>query len=871
MGARMPFVPRVGRRVLPAMVIALVLSLLAAVLPGGVARADSYGELARIGSKEPGTGAGQFNSERTRLLGVDPTDNSVYVLDEPERYSQEKKEVIDPDTKKCEENEVTGKCVMEGVGPITRHFRIQKLIPEKAAYVFSADVAFDQVSPDANLYSNAFLSAGVEGIAVDTKLKRIYVLTADNRAKTATIDNSRKSGSSTQGVLAASTLYAFSTEATGGKLQPASGTKAGGILAGPSELETQSNTPGKALLQPSGISVDPATDEVILLGHVDTKGEAVDNIASAGDHYALQRIKSDGSLGARYLDSKDFFKSGAAPVPVPDSPVVVPGGTERVYVNFRGLAEVPYDFTSTASPRAVSARVSGPPFENGVAYGPNPSSQLETEGVAGGVLSAASDGSTVYAMGEIKTEELIFPDRRSGVLALSATDGSEFGWTGGQTPLLEGAKDKCATQPSLNEFPELPLRIAAGSEGKVFVLNPEFLKRWEGDEAKTVEEEEERAVEGEKTPGPFFAGVIEFGASGTGCPHASVLPPTAEANGKPLTEKQSIPAGSSVTFSSGVKEVEPGVKQGDALKVEWEFTSGETKETATVSGDERQLPKVTHKFDHAGTYTFKETVHTDNLATPVVSVEAGEKVVVTQAPPPEKPLVEGLSGALVGQSVTFSDPNPGGISKYKWSFGDGANEETATPQAKHAYTHTGNYTVELVVANSEGKESPPGIHNIVVSEPPPKQPPPTEPPPKQPPPTEQPKEESKPQLGGGGVLSYRVSIAGTSLSVSPRGMFPLKVNCAGQSACSGTVTLRTLKAVAAGKHKSVLTLAKGSFSIAGGKIKVLTLRLSARARSLLAHMHLLRARATIAGRDSTGVAHTTQFTVTLRPARGKRH
>jgi hypothetical protein len=83
------------------------------------------------------------------------------------------------------------------------------------------------------------------------------------------------------------------------------------------------------------------------------------------------------------------------------------------------------------------------------------------------------------------------------------------------------------------------------------------------------------------------------------------------------------------------------------------------------------------------------------------------------------------------------------------------------------------------------------------------------------------------------------------------------------------VTLKTLGAVSAGasKRKAVLTLASGSFSLAGGHVKTVTLRLSAKARALLAQMHVLRARATIVGRDSAGASHTTQTTVTLRVAK----
>jgi hypothetical protein len=122
------------------------------------------------------------------------------------------------------------------------------------------------------------------------------------------------------------------------------------------------------------------------------------------------------------------------------------------------------------------------------------------------------------------------------------------------------------------------------------------------------------------------------------------------------------------------------------------------------------------------------------------------------------------------------------------------------------------------------------------------------------------------------------TIASTSLTVSAAGALSVKVSCpAGESVCSGTVTLRTLGAVAAraAAHKkskaAVLTLAVGSFTVAGGQVKAITLHLSAKARALLAHSHVLRARATVVAHDPTGATDTTQATVTLRPAKSHGH
>ena len=140
-------------------------------------------------------------------------------------------------------------------------------------------------------------------------------------------------------------------------------------------------------------------------------------------------------------------------------------------------------------------------------------------------------------------------------------------------------------------------------------------------------------------------------------------------------------------------------------------------------------------------------------------------------------------------------------------------------------------------------------------------------------------------LSSHGVLPFQepktphvpdAKLASTSLTVSPSGRVSVKVTCpAGESRCSGTITLRTLKAVSASAtdhqaKKRILTLAVGSFTVAGGQVTTVKLHLSAKARKLLARAHVLRARATIVARDPPGTTHTRQTIVTLRAPKATR-
>jgi hypothetical protein len=131
--------------------------------------------------------------------------------------------------------------------------------------------------------------------------------------------------------------------------------------------------------------------------------------------------------------------------------------------------------------------------------------------------------------------------------------------------------------------------------------------------------------------------------------------------------------------------------------------------------------------------------------------------------------------------------------------------------------------------------------------------------------------------GGGEVKGFtealpKVSIFGTSLTVASSGGFSLKLSCpAGLTQCAGTVTLKTLTAVAAKAKKSILTLATASFTIASGKVKVLSLHLTSKGRALLAKDHTLRARLTVIAKNPQGATSTTTASVTFRAAKKKKH
>jgi hypothetical protein len=749
-----------------------------------------YGELTRFG--KAGTGLGELTPNEasetplTMALGVDPKDNSVYVVDEPEEETEVGKEV-------------------------TRHVRLQKFKEASGKYSIASSAMFEETSP---LVPTGLGSATVEGIAVDSKRKRVYMLVTDFRKKTATIDPSRA---------AASTLYAFSTEESGKELVPAGKTAGNPILTGPGagEFETQSNTAGKALLEPRGITVDPYSGDVIVLA----KEDAEVSPGKFQQHFVLQRVSEKGTLGARYVDSKDFLKNGFNEQP-PDSPLVVgPEGSPRVLVKFEGLAQVPYNFGSAEAPKQLFEQPHLFLEESPIVAGPNEPT--------GGALSSP-DGTTIFGDAKITTPLGPYP----GVSERSAAAGDLIGWTGGQNP-VEGVEDGCVLQPGTVTS---PTPVAAGSEGKVFVLATGFLQ--------LPEEEEE--------PLPPHPAVVELGPGGTGCPHASSQALTAKASSTSLKQGEKVPNPTEVTFTAHPV-------QADALSVEWRVENTKTHEKTTevkqtnINKGEYRLPKFVHTFNHGGPYTVTAVINTDDLGTPVVSettekqpISFSLKVAETKQEEEEREKEEKEAKEKKEKEQQEREAKEKKEREEK-EKAEKETEEKEKPQKEKEEREKAQHQKEAEEKRHKQeaeeaqhlREAEERQHQKEAEE-------------KQHPPGE--------EKGKVGVASYQASLASTHLTVSKAGVLKIVVDCSGSSGCNGSVTLRTASAVSArsAAHKRVLTLAAGSFAVAGGHTQTLTLHLSAQARRLLARSHTIKAKATIVARDSSGASHTTQSLLTLK-------
>ena len=425
--------------------LAVSLSLTSAALAStGFGELTHFGERATPGltvkgATASGRIAGFKSGEGAELapnyaIGVDPDEaNAVFVLDEPVQP------IVTLDSEKeCEP------CTFE------RHVRIQR---------FSASGTFSAVSPLVSITSPQRTEEetlpeeeAMSNIAIDATRSVLYVLVTEPRSYLRAKDVEAP---------AAYELLAFKTAASGKTLVPAEGASPEGVLDTPAQLGMESEEIGKALLEPRGITVDPATGEVIILAHIDTVGSIADPMTSEADRVVLQRVSSKGVLGARYVDETNYFHTHSTGYLEPTSPVVVGGGHERVLVRYEGVAEVPYSFTSKAAPTQLTAGIPKN-VESVLAEG------LEHED--GGALSLSPEGAlwepalVSHDLGASGEERLFGAYRRA------SSNGAVTGWSGGQ---LRGSHaDECVLEPGSEEE---PLELAAGSEEKVWAVVSEYM------------------------------------------------------------------------------------------------------------------------------------------------------------------------------------------------------------------------------------------------------------------------------------------------------------------------------------------------------------------------------------------------------------
>ena len=496
-----------------------VATVLAAVFASPVAAAS--GQIGEAWGKA-GSGTGAFVTPG--MLGVDPSDGSVYTGEEKD----------------------------------ASHYRIQKFT---SSGEFKASVEVPRLSGE--------VVFNMRGIAVDPVLDRVYLLEGCHLKKPAT---GCKLSSSFYG---ASRILAFSTEPSGTALVPASPA----TLAVPGSEE--------AIYEPQTIAVDPSSHDLVILGE-DFNG-----------HLLVQRIGSDGTPGARYVDTADELR---VPGKKAESLAVGPDGTAYTLTGGPNLPGAP-NTRAWQLPASLSQVEPVPGFAEAAESEGWTTGLLAPKNsafVGGPQLAVSPDGGTLYWKEVIELGDDPETDP-SNVLVRGYSLAED------KTSVLYGngsnAKKRCLIQTPAAGI------ATTGEKLVVFDYGP-------GEESTA-----------------FGNRVMTFGPGGSDC-----RSPVAKftANGKAEGEEVTVEKGTEVTFDSSGSET-LGLA---ATELDWDFGDGSEQK---VTGSP-PAKTVKHTFSSAGTYQvtlrmkLEQATETANFGNPLpvtrlIKVTGGSlaKLTVTKA------------------------------------------------------------------------------------------------------------------------------------------------------------------------------------------------------------------------------------------------
>lgn len=762
------------------------------------------------------------------------------------------------------------------------------------------------------------LDEGVE-IAYDPANSRIYVL--DRWERLEQNESKTKPRPAPEGY-AAGALYAF--EYTGSEFVPLateekSKVKVPAPILGKEGFKAQGEASKEPLLHPLGLATDPTTGNVAILGEQDES--SVENILKEQEkcRAAVQWVQIEntgkeahGKLARRYVDSANVLGKhfGEPPGLASEecgggeeasgwqaySPTFTQGGKLLAMTTDSGEAEgtvweLPAPFAESGESPVTPKNLFAYPSTSKLALETGAEEATEaTNPVLSAVPTSGSEGK-LYVSAKYESG-LNEPSPSALVLGYAEEAGgtklSELGWVGGRHHFIEKAETQAEVEAASCSLPDqgggIPLGIvvlggykAAGGEGVLAF--------------KTARKTGFQELVGLNLgPGGSVAHCLQTGLEAPNVVSGAVVNPPFVSTGVTVSLESTVVAGvlSTVEWSFeyttplGIKGTEPPVTQ----------LGGQLQSNLTET-------LLEHAFHHPGTYKVTEKIHSfGNLAgTPEVtatkSVSVHSNLKVQLAEPAAVPVKE--AAAHLEAAVNVPGGTQGEQLEYAWVYGDGTSDAPAKAalNAKHEVQLTGEHVFQSRCGGRcsvklEIRESPEGpalaetTVSVLEDE------------------AERKEHETPPGGGGGGgggtgggggsgsggggspqpvpapapgggvkgdqsQGNPEAKIAGSSLSVTPAGAFTVKVSCpAGESSCAGTITLKTLGAMSAAKKKSILTLASGSFTVAGGQVKAIALHLSAKARKLLARSHALKAKATVIAHDSSGASRTTSATVTLR-------
>jgi hypothetical protein len=876
----MPDLASALRRTLAMMAGSIVIACIAAACAS--AATGNYGEITHFASK--GSGEGQLEGEAEATdIGVEPTStgNNVYTVDVPGKKAYESNE-----------------------------FRLQKFEEVGGKWQAVGSVDFTPVDDEAK----EEIDDVIEGVVVDPTLHRVYVLASETRSEKL---------SELPGDLAAAEVYAFSTTPSGKTLVPAEGTKEG-VLAAPGILHPLSTKPGQPLLEPYGLALDPQTHDLLILGE-----ELTENPSTA--KIAVQSVTSEGKLGSRWSDMSESLEDEA------DSIAVTPKTGKILLGTYDEIAEIPSSLSSSTPAKPFNellwgeereafseglTTIPGSPalaYGGGLSVGPEgtvytrasiveqPSLSARYPGIeefnesgqeigwTGGQSPAKAEGCVIgvdskdaqIAAGNERV--FVFDDEYHEETGESTDEVLEFGKGGGGCPKGSATQPVVKVgEPIVHENEPIPITEKVTFASTLTQANAISVE-WEFGDGTTATSSGREYEHTEVTH--------EFKTSGTLTVKERIHTDNLET---PTLETQvhvTIVSAAPIVTIAPPKEVgettatltgsvNPQGVQVSECMFEWGLASetgkfpnkaecasnpGSGKAAVAVLAKISGLTKTTgyhyrlRAVSAKGPSTSKEEPFTTGPFPPAVTTVRAEPslttatltgVVNANGEAIESCYFEYGASSVTEKTVPCS-PTPSGSTPVSVS----ASISGLSPGTEYSYT----LVAKSAAGTTQGSVLP--FKTLAEESPPPPPPPPPSPGP--------PQNESHEVLGAK-YVSPTAKIASTSVSVSSSGSFTIKVSCAaGSGQCSGSVTLKTAKAVvasighAAKTKASILTLASASFTVSAGTSKTITLHLSSKARALLAKTHSVLARAAIASHGPTGLDSDISQYLTLRPAKAK--
>ncbi len=533
------------------------------------------------------------------------------------------------------------------------------------------------------------------GFAIDPKKHRLYLL----------IQETRPVG--TDELVAAKEVWSFSTEANS-KKEPS-------LLAGSALLGWESTDEQLALIEPTGITVDPQTHDVIVLGHANAPtAEEPERLVAAAQRVHFAEEKVEGKLGPRYVDTANCLggiptaaeeqaleKGEADPCAEGEgafSPTVAPDG--RLLVQRQGgegeIWELPtsedasQEFGIGQQPTQLTSQP-----KRLFTYGVENSEHVFTTGSqkilqfagSGGegehntmVAVPGAHGTKIYVLAAITPGH---ETKGPGLLIFNYVEGvtpriEELGWTGGLPESEHERHEKCA----LPEVAEGVPLLGADHEESAFIFDVSELPT--------------------KHDPQGTASVQAFGFGSPPklelCGHAEATPP--QVNFGTAKNVPEVPVGKEATVTSELVGA-------NAESVTWKVTNEATgKEQTVTTGYQFQTPTLGHTFEEPGDYKITEEVTPDDFGPTIVETISKFKVTLS----PVSAEIQAVS-AVAGKPATIAgkmtDTNESPLrTKYTWEFGDGSKEAGsggAEFKVSHAYTSPGPYTIKLKVTDEHGR------------------------------------------------------------------------------------------------------------------------------------------------------------------------